>query len=138
MSNVMPPVLTTNKNNKGTQHHSLPYESGCPQTQKPTNKKIKQQMSKPPQKSVIVSPTQSMALLRLAGWPYAISPRSEHTLLSPTYPNHAQPAHGNSTATPTSYHFFCYTRRRSPPLLVTLRTYSSRMRGACSRWDIGS
>ena len=70
--------------------------------------------------------------------PYAISPRSEHALLLPAHPNHAQSAHGKSMATPTSCHFFCCARHRSPPLLGTLRKYSSRMRGACSRWDTGS
>ena len=38
---------------------------------------------------------------------YAISPHNKHTLLSPVHPNHAQPAHGISTVTPTSCHFFC-------------------------------
>ena len=69
---------------------------------------------------------------------YAISPHSEHALLSPAHPNHAQPAHGNSMATRTSSHFFCCVQRHSPPLLAILHKYSSRMRGACSRWDTGS
>ena len=74
-------------------------------------------------------------VLRKFGALYAISPRSKHTLLSLAHSNHAQPAHGKSTATPTSCYFFCCARRCSPPLLVTLRKYSSRMRGACLRWD---
>ena len=77
-------------------------------------------------------------VLRKFGAPYAIPPHSEHALLLPAHPNHAQPAHGKSTATPTSCHFFCCARHRSPPLLAILRKYSSRMRGACSRWDTGS
>ena len=76
-------------------------------------------------------------VLHKFGMPYAISPRNEHALLSPAPPNHAQPAHG-STATPTSCHFFCCARHCSPPLLATLCKYSSKMRGACSRWDTGS
>ena len=77
-------------------------------------------------------------VLRKFGTLYVISPRSKHALLSPAHPNHAQPAHGKSTATPTSCHFFCCARRRSPPLLATLHKYSSRMRGACLRWDTSS
>ena len=77
-------------------------------------------------------------VLRKFSVPYAISPYSKHALLSPAHPNYAQPAHGKSTATPTSCHFFCYARRHRPPLLATFRKYFSRMRGACSRWDTGS
>ena len=69
---------------------------------------------------------------------YMISTRSKHALLLPAHPNHAQMDHGNSTVTPTLSQFFWCARRHSPPLLATLHKYSSRMRGACSRWDTGS